>query len=104
VDPIKPIFDSIFLETFLIDNTIVLTVDVLMVGVFGVVSIKPIFDSIYLCNNLFYRQHNCLQNFYNFTINVLTLDVFIVDVFIVDVFIVGIFGVGPISPCLIASI
>jgi hypothetical protein len=34
VGPIKPIFDSIYLITFLMKNPIVLTVDVLIVGVF----------------------------------------------------------------------
>jgi hypothetical protein len=34
VGPIKPIFNSIYLMTFLMKNAIVLTVDVLLVGVF----------------------------------------------------------------------
>ncbi len=62
--------------TFLTDNTIVLIVDVLIVGVFGDGPIKPIFDSIYLRTFL--------------TNNTIVL--------IVDVFIVGVFQVGPIKP------
>jgi hypothetical protein len=55
--------------TFITDSTIVLTVDVLMVGVFGVGPLKTIFDSIFLVTFL--------------TDNTIVL---IVDVLIVGVF------------------